>query len=184
MEKEIILIAAVAQNGVIGNGNTLPWKLPDDMRYFAEVTTNHTVIMGRKSWDSIPKKYRPLPNRRNIVITRQRLIMTDQFDGAEVFNDIDAAIAASTGKVFIIGGAEIYWLAMPHVKTFMITEINADVEGDIVMPSLKKSSLEFAVRNQVLEEVSRVNHHADAKHAFSFDFVTYEKKLKNFATFS
>jgi dihydrofolate reductase len=122
MEKEVIIIAAVAKNGVIGNGMDLPWRLPKDLKYFAEATKGHTVIMGRKTWESIPLKYKPLPDRKNIVISRQDM----KIHGAETFNNLKSAIETSTGKVFIIGGGEIYKLALPLADKLMLTKLQCD----------------------------------------------------------
>lgn len=158
----IKMIAALANNNVIGLNNQLPWKLPKDMKFFAEQTTNHTVIMGRKSWDSIPAKYRPLPNRRNIVISRQNL----QIENVEVYNTIEAAIKAALGTtIFIIGGAEIYNLALPYANQLILTEVNAEVAGDTYFPKFDKSKY---------TEISRIKNQKDEKHAFDFDFVTYQ----------
>lgn len=168
MSKEIILIAAVAKNFVIGKGNELPWRLPKDMKFFAETTKGHTVIMGRKTWESIPPKYRPLPERRNIVVTSQQIYIRADFEGAEVFNGLDVAIAASTGKVFICGGGEVYKQALPIADKLILTEVDAQVEGDIFFPDFD---------TLVFQETSRINHPADEKHNYSFDFVTYEKKV-------
>src|SRR3954469_17655108 len=102
-------IAALSKNGVIGKNNDLPWKLPDDMKFFMETTKGHHVIMGRKNYESLPPKFRPLPNRTNIVITRQKNFSAP---GCDVVNSLEAAIeiakAHNEGEVFIIGGAEIF----------------------------------------------------------------------------
>jgi dihydrofolate reductase len=167
-EIKIKLIAALSKNNVIGIGNSLPWRLPDDMKYFAEKTTNHTVIMGRKSWDSIPAKFKPLPNRRNVVLTKQNI----KIEGCEVqhsFNDAMEDLLLGTKKgedIFIIGGAEIYKIALPYADELLLTEIDAEVAGDVYFPEYDKSKF---------KEVSRIHHPADEKHKFAFDFVTYEK---------
>ncbi len=160
--KEIIIIAALAKNKVIGNGLDLPWKLPKDMKFFAETTKGHTVIMGSKTWDSIPMKYKPLPDRKNIVISRNILAVM----GAEVFNDLEKAINFSTGKIFICGGGEIYKLALPLATKLLLTEVDAEINGNIFFPEF--NSLDYI-------ESSRISHPADEKHKFGFDFVTYEK---------
>lgn len=163
---DIKIIAAVAENGVIGNGIKLPWRLPDDMKFFAETTIGHTVIMGRKSYDSIPSKFKPLPNRRNIVLTKGDLTLP----GCDVFNSFFLALKSceidNDKTVFIIGGAEIYKLGLAVANTLLITEVKGDVEGDIYFPTYDKS---------LYEEKSRVNHPADEKHLYAFDFVIYEK---------
>lgn len=162
MGKEVILIAAVAKNGIIGKGNELPWKLPKDMKFFANTTKNHTVIMGRKTWDSIPSKYKPLPDRRNIVITRQ----LENIDGAEVFDNFEKAIEASTGQIYICGGGEIYKLALSFATKLILTEVHAEIEGDILFPNFNQKQYKIT---------SKEEHLADEKHAYAFDFVTYEK---------
>lgn len=159
---DIKIIAAVAKNGVIGNGSKLPWRLPDDMKFFAETTIGHTVIMGRKSWDSIPSKFKPLPNRRNIVLTKSDVILP----GCDVFNDFTTALLSASDMVFIIGGAEIYNLGLAVADTLLITEVWGDVEGDIYFPPYDKS---------LYVEKSRIHHPTDEKHLYAFDFVIYEK---------
>ena len=111
MPPPLTLIAAIARNGVIGKGNALPWHLPEDLRRFKALTTGQAVIMGRKTWDSLPAKFRPLPNRLNIVVTRNR---DYRAEGATVVGSLDAAIHASqTLTPFVIGGAELYAHALP-----------------------------------------------------------------------
>src|SRR5690606_16570325 len=125
--KSLIIIAAVGKNGVIGNKGKLPWHIPEDLQHFKKVTSGHAIIMGRKTWDSIGK---PLPNRRNIVISRDKNLV---LDGAEVYQSLEEAIynAAKTDKTpFVIGGSLIYELAMPFATKMIITEVDYDGEGD------------------------------------------------------
>ena len=107
--KNISLIVAISENQVIGKNNKLAWNLPDDMNYFSSITSGHSVIMGRKNWESIPDKYRPLPNRRNIVVTRNKNYKAKK---AEIVGSIEKAIKISRNnsdeEIFIIGGGEIY----------------------------------------------------------------------------
>ena len=165
---KISLIAAHAQNRVIGKNNDLPWHLPDDMKFFMNTTQGHYCIMGRKNYDSIPAKFKPLPKRTNIVITRQK-----DFDapGCIVFNSIDEGIelARKNGEqeVFIIGGAEIYRSALPSADLLYLTEIQAVIDGDVYFPEFSKEQW---------KEVSREHHPADEKHKYAFDFVLYERK--------
>ena len=160
-------IAAVSKNGVIGRDNDLPWKLPDDMKFFMETTSGHHVIMGRKNYDSLPSKFKPLPNRINIVITRQK-----EFEAPHciVLNDVMEAIniAESAGEteLFVIGGAEIYKLAMDQTDRLYLTEIDAVVEGDTYFPSVDKTTW---------KEVLRKHHDKDERHAYAFDFVIYDR---------
>ena len=127
------LIAAVARNGVIGNDNQLLWHLPGDMRHFRETTRGKPVIMGRKTWESLPPRFRPLPGRRNIVVTRQ----SDwQAEGAERAGSVDDALALCSGApaAWVIGGAQIYAEALPLAHDAHITEIDKAFEGDAYAP--------------------------------------------------
>jgi dihydrofolate reductase len=132
---EIVIIAAVAKNRVIGKDNQLLWNIPEDMAHFKALTAGHTVIMGRKTWESLPPRFRPLPGRRNIVITRQSDFAAP---GAETANSLEAAITLekSDKTVFIIGGAEIYAQAMTLADRLEITEVDLDLEGDSWFPEI------------------------------------------------
>nr|AIA17387.1 Dihydrofolate reductase [uncultured bacterium] len=122
---EIVLVVAIAQNGVIGNNGLIPWHISDDMKRFKALTLGHTVVMGRKTWDSLPRK--PLPGRINVVVTRQ----TDwQAEGAVVANSLGQATAGTSGTVMVIGGAEIYERALPLASRIELTEIHKDFDGD------------------------------------------------------
>lgn len=134
----IILIAAVARNGVIGKDNALPWHLPEDMRHFKALTTGHAVLMGRKTWESLPPKFRPLPNRRNIVLTRDASYVAP---GAIVVHSLDAAVKVGAGEtaLFVIGGAELYRHMLPLADRLELTEIDADFEGDAHFPACDRS---------------------------------------------
>ena len=127
------VIYARARNGVIGKDNTIPWRLPEDMAHFKATTMGCPVIMGRKTWDSLPARFRPLPGRRNLVITRNTAWRAE---GAEAVASIDAALAllADAPKAFVIGGAEIYVLALPQADELVLTEIDADLDGDTFFP--------------------------------------------------
>ena len=163
----VSLIAALTKNYVIGKNNDLPWHLPDDMRYFMQTTSRHTVIMGRKNYDSIPEKFRPLPNRTNIVVTRQPDFVAP---GCKVVHALEKGIALAQTlnetEVFIIGGSEIYALGMPFTQRMYLTEIQAEIQGDTHFPSVDKSAW---------KEVSRVHHPADPRHAYAFDFAVYDR---------
>jgi dihydrofolate reductase len=164
----ISLIAALTENRVIGKSNDLPWRLPDDMKYFMQTTSGHHVVMGRKNYESIPAKFRPLPNRANIVVTRQ-----EGYDapGCMVVNSIpvaiDIAIDNHEAEVFIIGGAEIYTQSLALANRLYLTEIHTSLEGDAFFPI-------FNIPEWI--EVSRKHHPKDEKHKYAFDFVVYEKK--------
>jgi dihydrofolate reductase len=128
------LIAAVARNGAIGKRNALLWHEPEDQKHFRRVTMGSPVIMGRKTWDSLPARFRPLPGRRNVVVPRS----TDwRADGAEAVTSIDAALALLAGspRAFVIGGAEVYALALPFADELVLTEVDADLDGDIFFPA-------------------------------------------------
>ena len=158
----ICLIAALAANRVIGRNNALPWRLPADLKRFKALTTGHPVVMGRKTYESIGK---PLPGRRNLVISRNRDYIAP---GCEVFHGLEAAIAACSGaeEVFIIGGAELYREALPRAHRLEFTEIQAEFEGDAVFPEY--SSGEW-------RETAREIHSGEAGIAFRYDFVRYER---------
>jgi len=164
----ISLIAALSKNRVIGKNNDLPWKLPDDMKFFMEKTKGHHTIMGRKNYDSIPLKFKPLPQRTNIVVTRQKNFKAP---GCIVVDSLENGLAIAKGneepETFIIGGAEIYKLGLPHANRLYLTEIDAEIDGDTFFPAVD--------RNQ-WKEASRLHHAKDGRHAFAFDFVIYEKK--------
>jgi dihydrofolate reductase len=119
---EVVIIAAVAKNGVIGRNNELIWNIPADMAHFKALTAGHTVIMGRKTWESLPPRFRPLPGRRNIVISRQ---VDYPAPGAEVADSLESALdlASTAATVFIIGGEQIYTQAMALADRLEITEV-------------------------------------------------------------
>ncbi len=163
MPKPILtLIAAVARNGVIGIENRLPWHLPADLRRFKALTSGHAVIMGRKTWESLPEKFRPLPGRRNIVVTRDG---SYRAEGAMVALSLPAAIAAAgSGEAFVIGGAELYAAALPLADRLQLTEIDASYEGDTHFPAMDR---------QQWQETSREAHHDET--GLDYAFVTYER---------
>ena len=127
------LIAAVPRNGAIGKGNALLWHEPEDQKHFRRVTMGCPVIMGRKTWDSLPARFRPLPGRRNVVVTRNTAW---QAEGADAVHSLDAALAllAGTPKAFVIGGAELYALALPKACELVLTEIATELDGDTFFP--------------------------------------------------
>jgi len=158
----LTLIAAVARNGVIGIGNRLPWHLPADLKHFKALTLGHAVIMGRKTWESLPEKFRPLPGRHNIVITRNT---SYRVEGATVATSLPAALAAADGsEAFVIGGAELYAAALPLADRLQLTEIDATFEGDTWFPAIDPG---------IWREAARESHRGDA--GFDYAFVTYQK---------
>lgn len=162
----VSLIAAVARNGVIGRGNDLVWRLPEDQKHFRATTMGAPVIMGRSTWDSLPPRFRPLPGRRNLVLTRQP---TWQADGAEAVPTLDAALALVAGapRVFVIGGAQVYALALPRADELVLTEIDRDFAGDVHFPDWPRTAF---------TEASRERHHAAPPNDFDFSFVTYRRR--------
>lgn len=158
---ELAIIVARAKNGVIGVNNTLPWRLPEDLKHFKNTTLGHPIIMGRNTWESLGKA---LPGRRNIVVSRNP---DYEATDAEVFESIDDAIDACSGsdKVFIIGGAQIYDEALIYVDKLIITEVDIEVDGDAYFPN---------VDEMLWKETSREVHHNGE---IGFAFVTYESNL-------
>ena len=134
----VSLIAAVARNGAIGRGGGLIWQESEDQKHFRRVTMGCPVIMGRKTWDSLPQRFRPLPGRRNIVLTRDA---SWRADGAATAASFDAALALASDapKVFVIGGAQAYAMALPTADELVLTEIDADLPGDIFFPAWDRS---------------------------------------------
>lgn len=168
----VSLIVALASNHAIGINNQMPWHLPDDLRYFREQTTGKPIIMGRKTFESIG---RPLPKRTNIVITRQ----TDfSPDGVLVANSLDQAMALAFAAakqaedpmlrdIMIMGGAQIYALALPLVDRLYLTEVDANVEGDAFFPAFDRADW---------QEASRLHRPPCDKNPLPYDFVVYQRK--------
>ena len=156
------LIVARARNGVIGRGNALPWKLPEDLAHFKRTTLGHPIVMGRRTWDSIG---RPLPGRRNIVVTRNAAW---QVDGVERAASLDEALAACdpSEDVFVIGGAELYAQALPRADRVIVTEIDREYDGDVFFPPLDVTQW---------REVSR-DAHPPSGDAAGFAFVHYARR--------
>ena len=132
---EVVIIAAVAKNRVIGKDNQLIWNIPEDMAHFKALTAGHTVIMGRKTWESLPPRFRPLPGRRNIVISRQADYAAP---GAELADSLENALklASTAATAFIIGGEQIYAQAMALADRLEITEVELEPEGDAWFPEI------------------------------------------------
>ncbi|MCE4555299.1 dihydrofolate reductase [Roseateles cellulosilyticus] len=156
----ITLVAAVARDGAIGRDNALLWHLPEDLARFKALTLGKPVVMGRKTWDSLPAKFRPLPGRRNLVVSRS----TPELPGAEVFTSLDAALGACTEpEVCIIGGAEIYALALPRASRLALTEVDATFpDADRHFPAWPRDQF---------TEARRETHTSAA--GLRFDFVDY-----------
>ncbi|HEX8013519.1 MAG TPA: dihydrofolate reductase [Casimicrobiaceae bacterium] len=159
----IALVAAIAKNGVIGVDNRLPWRLPEDMQRFRALTTGHSVVMGRRTWESIG---RPLPGRQNIVVTRAP---GRSAPGVEFARSLDDALARATRPepVFVIGGEALYREALPRAHLLYLTEIDRDFAGDARFPEFDRA---------LWRETSRTAHRAlDAPDALAYAFVTYER---------
>ncbi len=158
----ITLIAALARNSVIGRSNQVPWKIPGEQAYFKRMTMGHPIVMGRKTWDSIG---RPLPGRRNVVVTRNRQFAAP---GAEAVASLDEALAQTgdAAEVFIIGGGELYAQALPRAHRLLLTEIEAEFEGDAFFPVFDRSHW---------LETSRERHLPTEDQPFGYSFVVYER---------
>lgn len=154
------LIYARAANGVIGKDNRLPWHIPEDMAHFKQLTQGCPVVMGRKTWDSLPPRFRPLPGRTNIVVTRQA---DWQADGALRASSLAEALAACDAgqTVWVIGGAQIYAQALPLANCVEVTEIEKNFDGDAHAPALGAEWVESA------------HHHHVSTNGLPFSFVTY-----------
>ncbi|RJO76434.1 dihydrofolate reductase [Nocardia panacis] len=127
------LIWAQTPAGVIGFENTIPWRVPEDMAHFKEVTLGHPVVMGRRTWDSLPPRFRPLVGRRNIVVTRQA---DWSADGAERAGSLAEALALAGDTAWVAGGGEIYAAAMPFATELLVTEVDAQLDGDAFAPAI------------------------------------------------
>ena len=169
-EVKLALIVARARNGAIGKDGGLPWKLSADLKLFKNVTSGKPVIMGRKTWESLPRK--PLPGRTNVVLTRD---WDYGAEGARVYSSFSAAvnaakaIAAKEGvdEVFVIGGASLYERALPMADRLYITDVDAEIDGDVFFPAFNES--EF-------EEAGRTVQEQDEKNEYDFVFRILERK--------
>jgi len=165
---ELVLIGAVARNGVIGRDGGLPWHLAADMQHFREVTRESPVIMGRRTWDSLSPRYKPLPGRSNIVVTRRAGWSAD---GAQVAPSLATALRLAqlrlggSRRVFVIGGAQLYREAMPLADVLELTEVQADVPGDAHFPFWDRAQFDETRRDP-----------QPAEGELAFDFVTYRRK--------
>lgn len=162
---KLSIIVATAEKGVIGKDNQLIWHLPEDLKMFRRLTTGHVIIMGRKTFESIGK---PLPNRTSIIISRN----TDYLvEGCIVVSSLEEAIEKAkeieTEEAFIIGGAQIYALALDMADTVYLTQVHHNFEGDAFFPVLDTN---------IWTETERKSFQPDEKHAYAFDFVTLEKR--------
>jgi dihydrofolate reductase len=160
---KITLVAAIASNNVIGKENSLPWNIPEDLKRFKQMTSGHTILMGRKTFDSIG---RPLPNRQNIVMTKDENF---EREGIKVINDFDEAlelIKESNEDVFVIGGSKIYELFEPVANSLAITRILKDFEGDAFFPDI----------NWDLWQIEKEENFFDEKSNIECKLIEYSKK--------
>ncbi|MDH4192048.1 MAG: dihydrofolate reductase [Betaproteobacteria bacterium] len=157
----VCIVAALSSNGVIGANGKLPWQLPEDLKHFKALTLGHAVIMGRRTWESIGK---PLPERENIVVTRER---SYQALGARTAGSLEAALASCVEKsfVFVIGGGEVYAAALPLTDLLVLTEIHLAAEGDVRFPDYSRLRWRETLREpQTAADGTR------------FDYVLYERR--------
>ena len=160
----LTIVAAVARGGVIGRAGEIPWRIPQDMARFRALTTGHPVVMGRRTWDSLPEPFRPLPGRRNVVVTHNP---SWHAKGAERSGSLEEALhlLQDSPEVFVIGGAELYAAALPLADELRLTEIDLEVEGDTFFPDWDRSGFEQTEREAHTSE-----------HGTPFAFVTYRRR--------
>lgn len=156
----IALVVAVARNGVIGRDNGLAWHLSNDLKRFKALTMGTTLLMGRRTWDSIG---RPLPGRRSLVLTRDRSFHAE---GAETVHDWESALAKAGDRLMVVGGAEIYALALPHADLIHLTEVEAEPDGDVRFPTFDRSSY---------RQTFREAHPAGPRDDYPYAFVDLER---------
>lgn len=155
---EVGLVWAQSTSGIIGRGGDIPWRVPEDLAHFKKVTMGHTVIMGRRTWDSLPTAVRPLPGRKNVVLSRQTDLM---IDGAEVLGSLEEALIEP--EAWVIGGAEIYLLALPHATRCEVTEVDVDLprdDDDALAPVLDEAWLGVTGEWQVSRSGLRYRFHS------------------------
>ncbi len=160
------IIVAVSRNGVIGSKDSIPWYLPSDLKRFVELTKGHTVVMGRKTFESIVKKIgHPLKGRRNIVLSRSGV----KYDGCEVASSWEDVLklVSKDEEVFVIGGGEVYSLALPYVDKLYITEVDTEFVGDVFFPKIDLKDWNL---------ISREEFQKDEKNLYPYRFIDYEKK--------
>ena len=147
----VSLVAAVARGGVIGRDGGIPWRIPEDMARFRELTTGHAVVMGRRTWESLPDQFRPLPGRDNVVVTRNPDWSAQGADRAGSVEDA-LELLESEPRVFVIGGGEIYAAALPLADELLLTEIDAEIEGDTTFPRWDRDEFEEVERRERITE--------------------------------
>jgi dihydrofolate reductase len=158
----VSIVVARASNGVIGRAGGLPWRLPSDLRRFRELTLGHAVVMGRRTFESLPDAFRPLPGRRNLVLSSDPGFACD---GAEAFADLHSALRACSCDCHVIGGGVTYRDALPLAERAHVTEVDVEIEGDVFFPPLSAREWRCVERGDPIEE-------NDCR----FSFCTYERR--------
>jgi dihydrofolate reductase len=157
----VALVVALSSNRVIGRDGALPWRLPSDLRRFRELTTGHAVVMGRRTYESLPERFRPLPHRRNLVLSSQP---SYEAPGAEVFGDLEAALGACDHDCFVIGGGVTYTQALARAERVYATHVEGEVAGDATFPPLPAADWHCVARNDPIGENGE-----------TFTFTVYER---------
>src|SRR5579862_9211360 len=163
---QIALVVAVADNGVIGRGGALPWRLPDDLKRFKQLTLGKAVLMGRRTFESIG---RPLPGRRNLVLSRSEHLAHPLVEQPRSIDEA-LAMAADVPELCVIGGSEVYALALPLAQRIYLTQVHASVPGDAWFPMPAIAGW---------RETERIEHAADERHAYAMSFVTLQPALES-----
>jgi len=145
----VAIVVALSSNRVIGRDGGLPWRLPSDLRHFKELTTGHAVVMGRKTYESLPPRFRPLPQRRNLVLSTREGY---EAAGAELYGDLDAALEACEHDCFVIGGEVTYVQALPLAQRVYATHVDGEVEGDAFFPELPADEWRCVERSPAIAE--------------------------------
>ena len=165
MRPKISYVVAMDRNRLIGTGDGLPWRLPDEMRRFKEITMGHPVLIGRKTYETIPQKFRPLEGRMNIVLTRQEAY---EAPGCLVVNSLEEALSAVSAdqELMVIGGAQLFEELMPVVDRLYLTEIDGEYTGDVYFPEYDGNDW---------QEISRETHPRDDRHDSPFTFLVLDR---------
>ncbi|MEF2967238.1 dihydrofolate reductase [Paenibacillus sp. M1] len=159
----ITLIWAMARGGVIGKDNKLPWRLPADLKFFKEQTTGKTMLMGRKTWESMGS--RPLPNRRSVVLTADHAYAAE---GAEIVHSVEEGLKyAEQGELMVIGGSGVFRHFLPFADRLLVTRIDEDIEGDVFFPHFDWSEFELVTEKQGIR---------DEKNPYDYRFLTYNRR--------
>lgn len=149
------LIWAQDRTGTIGRDGVLPWHIPEDLAHFREITNGHPVVMGRRTWESIPERFRPLPRRRNVVVTRQ---LDWRAEGAHVVNSVPEALSAAGSDAWVIGGGEIYSATIHVADLLEVTEIDDEIEGTAHAPAINSEWARTHIDPQTGWRTSRSGH--------------------------